>query len=112
MEKECFENAKAELIEAEKRKRAARQPVMTVSDCYKKQSQTISTPGKIVGFSAAVNGDNPPLFWLSVMLPSPFLERIHTISIPVRREDMLLIGERQKLFEKEITLTLEIPDYD
>ena len=34
MDKECIEHAKAELIEAEKRKRAVRQPVMTVGNFF------------------------------------------------------------------------------
>ena len=37
MDKECIEHAKAELIEAEKRKRAARQPVLTVGNYFEIQ---------------------------------------------------------------------------
>lgn len=111
MDKECFENAKAELIEAEKRKRAARQPVMTVGDYG--QMKRVQLPGTIIGFEAKSNEGCGPTYWLHILLsrPSPYInERMLTVDFPIQKEDLPL--SINDLFKKEITLTLEIPDYD
>lgn len=111
MDKECFENAKAELIEAEKRKRAARQPVMTVGDYG--QMKRVQLSGIIIGLEAKSNEGCGPTFWLHILLsgPSPYIdERMFTVNFPIQKEDLPL--SINDLIKKEITLTLEIPDYD
>lgn len=111
MDKDCIDHAVAAFIEAEKRKRAARQPVMTVGDYG--QLKKISMPGTIVGFKSNADLDGATC-WLQVLLTgfskySP--GDMFTVDIPVRAADLRRQPSLADL-RKEITLTLEIPDYD